>query len=253
MIKKLLSSIGIGAAKVDTQLEKVTFNPGEEIKGIVMITGGNVEQQIDEIYITLMTSYIREKDDRQVRETVILEKYKLNNPFEITPNGRQDLPFQFTLPTDIPITKGKTKIWLQTGLDIKNAVDPKDNDYIEIKPHPLVQSFLDAVREIGFITREVECKTAPRAMRKTYPFIQEFEFVPTTGIFSGRLDELEAIFSVDNNQVEAFLQIDRKARGLGSLLSEALNMDESYASFRFGHEDIPELNRKLTTLINKYC
>jgi len=40
----MFSSVGIGAAKVDTILDYTDVEPGGEISGIVKITGGKVEQ-----------------------------------------------------------------------------------------------------------------------------------------------------------------------------------------------------------------
>jgi sporulation-control protein spo0M len=48
-LKKLLSSIDIGSARMDTKLTKARYSPSETVKGIVEIHRGNVEQQIDEI------------------------------------------------------------------------------------------------------------------------------------------------------------------------------------------------------------
>jgi sporulation-control protein len=51
LFNKVFASIGIGSATVDTKLEKDVFVPGEEIRGIVQIKGGRLEQLIDDIYL----------------------------------------------------------------------------------------------------------------------------------------------------------------------------------------------------------
>jgi sporulation-control protein len=43
-MKKVLASIGIGAATVDTVLPSQTVTPGETVPADVHITGGDVEQ-----------------------------------------------------------------------------------------------------------------------------------------------------------------------------------------------------------------
>lgn len=48
---------------------------------------------------------------------------------------KKEIDFQFLLPVHTPPTIGKTKVWIQTGLDVPNAVDPKDRDYINVEPH----------------------------------------------------------------------------------------------------------------------
>lgn len=40
--KKLAASAGIGAAKVDTILEKNTYYPGQEVRGTVHAKGGKI-------------------------------------------------------------------------------------------------------------------------------------------------------------------------------------------------------------------
>lgn len=40
---KMLASVGIGSAQIDTKLEKDRLKPGEMISGIIEVRGGNVE------------------------------------------------------------------------------------------------------------------------------------------------------------------------------------------------------------------
>lgn len=252
MFKKILSSVGIGSTKVDTQLSKAVYTAGETMEGVIVIEGGKTKQQIDEIYLFLMSTYIREVDDKTVNETAVLKKYKLVDSFIIAPNEVRRIPFHIALPFDVPITKGKTKVWIQTGLDIKMAVDPQDKDYIEVQPHPLVKAFLQTVNSLGFRLHEVECEEAPRVLRGKYPFVQEFEFKPISGLFKGKLDELEVIFFTSEHEVEVILEIDRRARGFSGFLAEALDKDETLVRFTFTSHNIPTLSQALVNIINKY-
>lgn len=83
----------------------------------------------------------------------------------------------------------------------------------------------DALASLGFQLRKVECEYARRRGR-SYPFVQQFEFVPTT-YFRGQLDELEVIFYPHESGLDLWLEVDRRARGFGGLLAEALDDDES--------------------------
>lgn len=48
-------------------------------------------------------------------------------------------------------------------------------------------------------------------------------------VYRGRLDELEIVFLSQTEQsADILMQVDRRARGLGSFLSEAFETDESY-------------------------
>ncbi|UII54471.1 sporulation protein [Cytobacillus spongiae] len=250
---KVFASVGIGSAKVDTKLEKERLFPGEEVKGIVEIQGGNVEQNIDEIYLSLHTTYIKEHDDKKYTATGLIDRFRLTERFTIKPNERKEIPFSFQLPLDTPLTLGKTKVWVATGLDIKNAVDPGDKDHVMVQPNSLMNAVLEAVADLGFRLREVECEQASRKVRGRLPFIQEFEFVPVSGAFRGKLDEIELVFyPISENQTEILMQVDRRARGLGSFLAEALEMDESYVRLNVSSSDIPSLKEKFYSVIQRY-
>ncbi|WP_102348530.1 sporulation protein [Bacillus sp. Marseille-P3661] len=250
---KMFASIGIGSAKVDTVLANDKLTPGEEIKGKVVVKGGNVQQEIDEIYLSVVTFYEREVNDKKVKEETVIGKYRLSERFSINQNETQEIPFSFMLPIDTPVTLGKTKVWVQTGLDIKMAIDPADRDYIEVNAHPLMNAFLNTVTDLGFRLREVEVQAAPRHIRGRLPFLQEFEFVPISGEFRGRLDELEVVFiSIRPDQMDVLLQVDRRANNLGGLFSEMLNMDETNLKISVSKEDIPYLKQKLENLIRQY-
>lgn len=253
LFNKVFASIGIGSAKVDTKLEKDKFFPGEEVRGIVEVTGGNVPQNIKEIYLSVNTSYIRETDHGKHTVPVCIEKFCLTEPFTIMTNEIKEIPFSLQMPFDTPISLGKTKIWVTTELDIKNAIDPSDNDYLKILPTPLISAVFNAMEELGFRLREAECEEAPHRLRRRFPFVQEFEFVPITGPFRGRLDELEIIFYPSSQDLMTLLlQVDRRARGFGGMLAEALEIDETNVKITLSNADIPHLTQKLQNVIQNY-
>lgn len=226
MFKKLLASIGIGAAKVDARLYDDSLVPGEMLNGEVYISGGDVSQEIDDIYLYVATQYKREVDDSTVTQECVLVKYCLSERFQLQPNEEKIIPFSFQLPYETPLTVGNQPVYLRTGLDISSAIDPNDTDYLQVRPHPLMQRVLDAIENLGFQLAKVDCEYNPR-FGGSYPFVQEFEFRPT-GKYRSRLDELEVIFSLNANELEVFLELDKRARGFGSFLEEAFDMDERY-------------------------
>ena len=248
---KILASVGIGAATVDTKLQRSSYTAGAVVSGVIEIKGGNTEQQIDTIYLTLSTNYIKERNDTKYNETAIIKKVKVNEAFTIRANESHSIPFSFVLPADVPVTMGKTRVWIHTGLDIKNAVDPTDQDYIEVQPTPLAANILQSIEQLGFRLRKVDCEAASVRLRRNYPFVQEFEFIPTNPTYRRRLDELEIIFlDQSDNYAEILIQVDRKARGLGSLLSEALDMDESFVRLTIEAGD--NVKAKLQQAIERY-
>jgi sporulation-control protein len=250
---KVFASVGIGSAAVDTKLEKDTYMPGETVNGVVEIKGGKVDQQIDEIYLTLNTTYLRESDDKKYTVTAAIERFRLTNPFPIRSNEKKDIPFSFQLPFDTPLSIGRSKIWVTTGLDIKGGVDPSDKDYLKVVPNPLMSAVFNAIDNLGFRIREADCEEAPRRLRGRLPFVQEFEFVPTSGLFRGRLDELEVVFFPSGNgALDIMFQVDRRARGLSGLFSEAMGADETNVRLSVSNADIPNLQQKIQSVIQRY-
>ncbi|QHS22026.1 sporulation protein [Virgibacillus sp. MSP4-1] len=235
MLKKWLASVGIGSAKVDTRLDNDHLTAGEPFSGKVVIEGGNTDQQVNQIRLFVMTEAVQEKDDRKVYKDVILASFSIDQSFTVKEGERKEISFEDTLPVHTPPTLGRTKVWVQTGLDVPNAIDPNDRDYITVEPHPFMRTALDCLtNELGFHLRKVEMEFSRR-----HEYIQEFEFYPG-GEFRGDLDELEAMFFMGANQLEIVLQVDRRAKGLGGLFAEALDMDESFVRMTLTEAEINE-------------
>ncbi|RHW42254.1 sporulation protein SpoOM [Neobacillus notoginsengisoli] len=250
---KVLASVGIGSTKVDTKLERDTFAPGDPVKGIVEVTGGSIAQSVDSIYLILNTAYLKESDDKKHYVNAAIDRFKISEPFHIGAGERKQISFSFRLPLDTPVSIGRTRIWVSTGLDIKNAMDPTDTDYIRVVPTSGMASILSAVEEMGFRLREADCEHAPYRMRRRLPFVQEFEYIPVSGSFKGRLDELEVVmFPVGNGEIEVLMQVDRRARGIGGLLSEALATDESNVRVVVTSTDAATVRQQLQTVIERY-
>ncbi|WP_270181926.1 sporulation protein [Alkalihalobacillus sp. CinArs1] len=250
MFKKFLASVGVGAAKVDTQLEKDYFVPGETVNGKVVIKGGEIEQSIDAIHIFLMTEAIREVDDKKVREKVALKKYKVADQEKISEGETKEIPFSIQLPYDTPASLGRLPVWFETGLDIPMALDPKDRDLIQVSPHPHVKKVIEALESyLGFHVKKVEME------QSRYGYVQEFEFTPS-GKYRAYLDELEVIFFLHDNHLDVMLEVDRRARGLGGLFAEALEMDESIAKVTLTNQELNDssdvIARKLQLKIDQY-
>jgi len=251
-MKRMLSSVGIGNAKVDTVLDRDRYAPGDTVEAVVNITGGKVEQKIEEIYFSLHCNYEVERDDRIFTNVAVLDKFRLGEELFVGPGEKLEFPLSFELPVETPITIGKTKVWIQTGMDIKMAVDPGDRDYIQVTPDYLTGALFDAIHELGFELREAECEAISHNPYSQMPFVQEFEFQAYSGPFRGRLDELEMVCFPKHDRVEVVLEIDRKARGFSGFISDMLDTDETRVRFTLLEQDVPNLTSHLHDLIEKW-
>jgi sporulation-control protein len=244
--KKILASAGIGAAKVDTRLYEATTIPGGKLAGEVHIFGGDVAQDIEQIYLYVATQYKRESGDSTFSEECKLIKHQVSPGFTINRQEEKVIPVSIEIPYQTPLTLGEQQVYIRTGLDIAIAINPKDWDFISIQPHPLMQKFLDALKFLGFHLYKSDCQHNAR-LGRGYPFVQELEFKPR-GKYQNKLDELEVVFYLEENQLEVLLEIDRRARGLTSWVEEALDIDERYARL---YVSPTELNQPLHNLTSK--
>ncbi len=231
---KALSKVGIGAAKVDAVLDNESVQPGELITGVIKITGGKVEQKINKIDLDVYCNYFveeeYERDDethtRVVERTCRINSWDLNESFMIQPEEYREIPFEVELSQQAPLSIGKSETWLNTNLDIDFALDKDDKDYIHVVPNEMQAATLGAIEQLGFDMVEAESEGC-NSHRGELPFIQEFEFKARRGDFRGKLDELELVMMLHGDELTLFLEIDRKARGIGGLFAEMFDMDES--------------------------
>jgi sporulation-control protein len=227
VFRKLLSSIGIGGAKVDTRLAAETFVPGEPVSGEVYIVGGDNAQEFERIYLSVVASYRHE----DVTHSYDLASYDVvRERISVGPGENRTVPFSFTLPYATPLSLGHGRVYLKTGLDIAGAIDPSDTDEIRVVPHPLQQVVLDAAASLGFRLYQVENEYNPRK-GAPHPFVQQLEFRPH-GRYAGHVEELELIFKLGEDALEVLVELDRRARSLTGLLESAMEMNERFDSLR---------------------
>ncbi|MCG9680447.1 sporulation protein [Vibrio sp. Isolate24] len=229
--KKTLASFGIGSAKVDSVLQQEVLYPGEKVNVTVHVYGGATAQEIDNIEMKLYCRYIKEvpanqgRDDhhrghmRRMPTSYTLAHWTLPYAFTIEPGEKRDFEVELDVPWNAPVTIGDSKVWLETGLNIALAKDPSDTDILTVRPDPLLDGIFTALEEQGLRIRQVECEAVEGF---ELPFVQEFEFVPTTGPFHGRWRELEMVAYRNNDELQMWFEIDRHREGAKGMLASLL-------------------------------
>lgn len=213
----ILSRVGVGSATVDTKVpERVTA--GETISGTVEIEGGSSDQQIDAIYFALETRYRRDEGS----STAVIDKFQLTDSFTIEAGAERVIDIDIDIPLWTPLTRGRTEVWIETGLDIDWALDPDDTDHIEVEPTDRMARVFDAVADLGFELKTAEPEAAPAAFpTDDRPFVQEFDFVPQGGPFRGDLDEIDVVFEPTPDELAVYLEIDPRESITSALTDSA--------------------------------
>lgn len=229
MFNKALASIGVGAATVDTRLENAQYQPGDLVRGEVLIRGGHASQTVDDIYLYLVVHYL--KGDK--KESFVMERYQLSESFVIEEREYKIIPFEIRLPLQTPMSCGRFPIYLKTGLDIKMAIDPTDLDRIEVFPHPTIERILGEIERSGFIMYRVFNEYNPNM--KERPFIQIYQFRPAER-YHGFLDELNLFFDIDSHDVYMDVEISRGTRSLTTSFSWDLEDPDGSLMMHNGEE-----------------
>ncbi|MCF6437919.1 sporulation protein [Pseudoalteromonas luteoviolacea] len=222
MFKKLLASVGVGAAKVDTVLETEHLHPGQKFQAQIIVMGGDVEQEISGLELALMTKVKVENDDGEYFTNHVIEKWRIPEEFTISPGEQKVIPFEARLHSETPITQinapyNHCHVWLETGLDIDLALDPSDKDALHIYPNEAVKAVLSAMDKLGFqlVKADVE-KGYLRAssFQSISGCYQEIEYRPSSRSVFG-LQEVELSFVPEAHKTHVLIELDRAFRSDG--------------------------------------
>lgn len=236
MFKKFLSKIGIGAATVNLVLDQTTARIGEEVTGTIHIEGGNVDQQVDAIFVNLDIE--AKKGDQLLHRKV--DSVRVATNLQIKTGEKTQLPFRYVIP-ELPTTTKRVSYTFHTSLDIPGAIDKHDFDKFVIQPRASVAMVKDALQALGF--------------QESYDsgefdgYYQEFEYRATGGAFKGRIDELELIFLPVEEGVQLHVELDKRGRGLGGFLAEAMDLDEQYAAVLLPNEVLTSREATMNALV----
>lgn len=235
---KFLLTFGIGSATVDTVLDGNNYQPGTEITGTINIFGGNADQKVDKIQFYVMTKSENTIGEKLFSEAIKIQTVEIPINRTIRPEETLQMLFNFKLDERTPITSKKCPVWIRTELDVGNAIDPKDSDYINVIPHKDVQVIIDAFTELGFSIEKVKTQKV-NVPFNGLPFMQEFVFTPTQGSkYKSNFNNICATFSLDRTGVELAMDIDRKVKGLTSLIAEFQDTNDISRRDKFLSKDL---------------
>lgn len=207
----MMAAVGVGGARIDTQVHTPAVRIGEELTGVVVMQGGSVEQRIERVNMGLATRY--RSDDSVVTHTLLTRP--VLGEVVLRPGERREIPFRLPIPQGTPLTLPGTAVWLVTDADIAGAADPGDNDQLQILPSREMEVVLEAANRLGFRLAGSEVEYHHGRV------VQELSFRPPYGTWS--IQELELMmFPAAGGGLDVILEVDRRATGLASLFTSEL-------------------------------
>ncbi|MBM7702879.1 sporulation protein [Metabacillus iocasae] len=204
MLKKFLAKLGKGAATVDLQFQPRSYAVGDTIQGEVLLQGGQVDQKINKLSVHFMMKVQAPNGHSAVRQVEVIS---LTDAWTITTGEKKVIPFTYTIPTTLPLSRGSVSYYFDTQLDIEGGVDRTDVDFIQVTGSQRIQAILDSMNRLGFQEKSTSGKL------DTYG--QEFEFFPTTS-YAQTIREVELRFAEQASGVTVWMEVDCKA-GFGEI------------------------------------
>ena len=224
MFKKLLASVGIGKAKVDTYVLSESLRPGGECElNVVIRGGGSVAQDINGLTLSLCTNAKSETEmgDTEVTtyHTKVISSMALTpqdfgmHSSELQPDEVFEYSLNIVLDDETPVTafaNSTSKVWIATGLDIDKGLDSSDKDFLVVHPTEFQQTILNIMEELGYRLFKVDVESGVlrgNGFQSTIGCYQEFEFKGASGFFS--TTEVEISFVNTRDSVGVLLEKDR--------------------------------------------
>ncbi|WP_136590537.1 sporulation protein [Salinigranum halophilum] len=237
-MKRLLSSIGIGAATVDTVLSQAAVRPGEQVELAVDLAGGDVAQRIDGLYFTL-------KAESGGDEWVV-DRYSFDGSFVIEPGEERTEPVSIFVPSWTPITRGGPRVWLETGLEIDWAVDPTDTDDVVVEPGPYVAALFEAAADLGFEFASSTMEETPWLDDR--PFAQRLVFTPGER-FERQVEALVLTTIPRDDDLRLYIQVDTRDQ-VADAVGQDFNEQELSVTVTYANPEM--IARRITSTIDEF-
>jgi sporulation-control protein len=234
--------MGMGAAKIDLRLDNEVVKTGECVTGQIFVTGGSAEQKVEglSVYFMLKSVHARSGSDLSERVAVI---DVTKEEFTIQPNEKITFPFSFTSPANIPSSSINTKYYFVTNLEIKNAVDSHDRDFIQVLPNERVSQFLNGFKQLGFKQDWEGLVTDEQG------WSQLIQYHPTT-YFYGVTNQVAVYFhhNIEQDTIDGVLEVGEHRTKDYSALIDMFHMDEKIRRFKITANDLSTEEKAKTRL-----
>lgn len=236
MFDKMLSKVGIGAAKVDTVLHSHEVMRGEFVTGEVRMKGGKTSQEIKRVYLELYTHYVYENEEgHEVSASAVLHALDIDEQFTLLADEEVVYDFELEVPLVTPVSLGPTKVTVKTGLDVSWAFDPKDHDVIRVLPDPATARLLAAAEDLGFVHTHKSGRCYEMHNPSGVPFVQAFDF-KGKGAIGREIEEMEMLVIANEHGAEVELEVDQRNRGVGGWIADQMDLDERKIHFELAHD-----------------
>jgi sporulation-control protein len=252
---RVLSRFGVGAAEVDTVLERTTLRPGETVGLRVEVTGGDTTQRVEGVDFRLRTRC----PTGGGHGTSELVRVRAAEPFTVEPEELRTFTATMQVPYGTPVTRGGAGVWVETGLNIDWAVDPGDRDDVTVEPGERFAAVVEALEGLGFASAGVgpaaldgvsglSHSTDGAALAAERPCLQRFDYRPHSGPFAGRIETVELVPVPSPSALHLVVAVDRHTDVVG----EQVRTDRSGEWYRVREPSASRVQKELRSRLENY-
>jgi sporulation-control protein len=116
-LDSLKSMVGSGAPKVEVKLAKSQASVLESVKGVITITGGEYDTNIERLVLYMLTKEV-DKEKNKEKESDEKVGSMTFNEYKLEPKEVISVPFQLVIPKDNLITSAAISHFVKISLDI---------------------------------------------------------------------------------------------------------------------------------------
>lgn len=229
-IRNFSSKLGLDGIEVNVIINDNKIEVGSICNGILAIKGGSMKCRIGYITLLINTDYeLRGKVDSKTVQKIMVPVDK-----DIYPREKLEVPFTFVPFNEMPISLGKSDVWISAEIEEKSktkmllpkskviycGTDILDNNvvthrlYLDVLPHKSMDKFFMVMEnELGFkmIGIDKECLNSKDESKKVV--LQKFIYEPRN-YFKEKINTLNLIFNIQEEFIELIIEVDKKNKPL---------------------------------------
>lgn len=127
ILRKYMALLGVGSARIDLILEKDTYELGEQVKGVFVVKGGLIGQQLKRIECDLVMS----DNEKPKAEGRVVDAITIYTTKYIESNAENHIPFTFRIPHSLHVDN-LVSYRFKSRLAFNEGVESLDHDVITI-------------------------------------------------------------------------------------------------------------------------
>ncbi|MBI3948000.1 MAG: sporulation protein [Armatimonadetes bacterium] len=243
-IKKVGAAVGLGGCEVEVQLSTAAAGWGEPVKGEVLLRGGSIAQDVDNIGVSLVERWETHRtnsrgDTREVSRSRIHDGARLASGIALRPDEERRFAFEMTVPWGGDMTHD----WfVEADAGVPMAADPLARHPLELVPPAALMRPAEVLSEVaGMPIRYWEPHGAGMA----------FELAPE-GDRKRLLDGIRLEADLEGETVVGAVVVNPQEHSVADVLKALVHADRRSFPVRFARYDLEAARRRFAEILGGF-